>query len=50
MDYAAFLHLQVEAIVEQYFSDHAVAWIAVPDLGSLFRRQTMDGGPWIAAR
>jgi hypothetical protein len=44
MDYAAFLHLQAEALIRQFFADHNVAWIGVPDLGWLTRRQTMDGG------
>ena len=44
MDYAAFLHAQAEAIVEQFFGPYNIAWIAVPDLGWLARRQGMDGG------
>ena len=48
MDYAAFLHQQTAAIVEQYFANRNVAWIGVPDTGWLTRRQTMDGGHVVA--
>jgi len=44
MDYAAFLHAQAEALVEQFFAAENIAWIAVPDMGWLARRQGMDGG------
>jgi hypothetical protein len=44
MDYASFLHQQVAALVEQYFANTNIAWIAVPDLEWLTRRQSMDGG------
>jgi hypothetical protein len=44
MDYAAFLHLQAEALIQQFFAEYNVAWIGIPDLGWLTRRQTLDGG------
>jgi hypothetical protein len=48
MDYAAFLHQQAAAVVEQFFGKYNIAWIGVPDLGWLTRRQSMDGGKVVA--
>jgi hypothetical protein len=48
MDYAAFLHLQAEAVIQQFFAEYNIAWIGVPDLGWLTRRQTMHGGQVVA--
>jgi hypothetical protein len=48
MDYATFLDQQAAAIVEPFFAHYNMAWIGVPDLGWLTRRQTMDGGHVVA--
>lgn len=44
MDYASFLRLQAETIVQQFFAHSNAAWIGVPDLGWLTQRQGMHGG------
>ncbi len=44
MNYAEFLRQQVAALVEQFFGNYNIAWIGVPDLGWLARRQSLDGG------
>jgi hypothetical protein len=44
MDYAGFLRQQEAAIVEQFFANYNIAWIAVPDIDTLMQRQTFDGG------
>jgi len=48
MEYATFLHAQAAAIVDQFFADYNIAWIAVPDIATLMRRQTFDGGRVVA--
>lgn len=40
----AFVRRQAEALVAQFFAPGNTAWIAVPDMGWLARRQTLDGG------
>jgi hypothetical protein len=49
MDYASFLHAQAAAIVDQFFNEANIAWIAVPDIQTLMRRQSFDAGGRVVA-